>query len=426
MAMTMTIRDENELKKWQNEKKAVCKAKNFFTNVDVKENIAEVVMEIERVVGKDTNYSSKETTIVVKHKNVKMMDFKVNTRIPTVTQQVHDMWNQIIDCSAAFKENNLGITVYCKSATIYEENGKKYIKIIFGEHGGVENGGHTLAAILEGNIMDILSDEGEVKIFVREYTKDITSEDVATTCKALNSMRRQKLYGFGEISGYHENFKKAIGSPFVEKIEWKPDNFKGESEDLFFFDAIDIIGMAYVMAPNGNGGFTNKFDTANNKNNCYKAYISKKEKGEKHSCEKMLPLMPDVLKVAEHIMINFHKVPKNCVSKFEFVDSDKLSPLTNVPMEKTLPRLLLFPILAALSENIIYDRKTGAISTYMDFCELYDLSANAIWKALNDLQGKYGKAGKYVFSTSTVAAATWNLMRSEVRNVINSVSTKVA
>ena len=416
MSMTMTIRDEKELKKWQNEKKTLCNARKAFTNVEVKENIAEVVMEIERVIGEDTNYSSKETTIVVKHKNVKMMDYKVNTRFPTVTKPVREMWKQMIECPAAFKEKNLGITVYCKSATIYEENGKRYIKIIFGEHGGVENGGHTLAAILEGKLMEILSDEGEVKIFVREYTVDISSSEVASTCSALNSMQKQTIYGFGEIAGYHEDFKKALGT-YADKVEWKPNKEKKNKDDMFVFDVVDVVCMAEVMAPNAKGEFKNRYNTGHSKNDAYESFLISKEKGEVHNCEKMYPFMIEVVEVADHIMRTFHKVPKKYVNNFDFKDSNKLSPISGKPMEKVLSRLLLQPILGALSENIKFNPKTGEISTYMDFCELYDLSANKLWEALNGLQKSHGAVGKYVFCNS-VAESTWKLMRSEVRNVL--------
>ena len=354
---------------------------------------------------------------MVAHPDMQMMSYGVNLRYATVTPQAYEMWNQMIDDPSYFVERNLNITVYCDKAEFYEENGEQFVHIVFGKYGGVVNGGHTMATIIEAILMGIASPYARVRIFIREYNREVTSKEVATTCTALNSMKKQDDFGNGEVSGYHESFKHAL-EDYSETVEWKPNEKEYDPDDQIHCDAVDITCMAYVMAPNSNGSRTNKYVVGTNKNNFYKQYLNTKARGETHSCEKMLPIMRECYELVDYIYSNFHNVPKKYVSNFNFDDSDMLTPITKMPVKKKLPRLLLFPILAAMSENVKFNQKTGQISTYMDFVELYERSANDIWDKLNKLQKIHGDAGKYVFCNSKVSGATWDAMREVVKREI--------
>ena len=415
--MNLTIKDEKALKKWKEEKHALCKAKDVFTCVDVKGEITEVVLKVNQKIGECVLNSCNETTIMVRHTDVKKMPYKINSRFATVTKQVYSMWDQMIEDSPYFVERNLNVTVYCDKAEFYEENGELYVKLTFGEYGGVVNGGHTIAAILEGIEMGFASPDGLVRIFIREYNRKVTPEEVAKTCTALNSIEKQKDYGSGEVSGYHEDFKKSLGE-YAELIEWKPNEKAYEDGDAIRFDAVDTVDMAIVMAPNKDGKFSNKYGTGGHKNDPYMQFKRARDKGEVHNCEKMYPLMQDVVKLVDHIYSTFADIPKKYISNFTFTDSDMLSPISKVPVRKTLPRLVLFPILGAMSENIKFDTKTGAISTHMDFIELYDKARNKIWETLNNFQNGYGKAGWYTYCNSKMASATWEGMRKDVKYAI--------
>lgn len=415
--MKMSIRDEKALKKWKEEMHALCNAKKVLTCVNVKEDIAEVVLEVHQKIGECTLNSCNETTILVKHTNIKRMPYKINSRFATVTKQVRRMWKQIIDDAAYFVERNLNVTIYCDKAEFFEKDGKQYVRLTFGAFGGVVNGGHTIAAILESIVMGFASEDGLVRLFIREYNREITPEEVAETCTSLNSIEKQKDYGSGEVSGYHEKFKESLGD-CAELIEWKPNEKAYEDGDAIRFDAVDTVDMAIVMAPNADGTFSNKYGTGGHKNNPYMQFKNAKDKGLTHNCEKMYPLMEEVIKLVDHIYSTFADIPKKYISNFTFTDSDMLSPISQVPVKKTLPRLVLFPILGAMSENIKFNPKTGEISTYMDFVELYDKARNKIWETLNNFQSGYGKAGWYTYCNSKMARATWDGMRKDVKYTI--------
>ena len=415
--MSKNIREvANEQNEMKIKKAQVSKVKTFTVLHKTNDSL-DVSIKVSKMRGIVDLYNSEELEIFVKHCDVVPMSFSTNSRFPSVTESVHNMWNQIIDDPLSFLENNLGIYVHCSDFTVEEKDGATWVNI---KGASITNGGHTNTAILEAIKMGLLSEDkmGEVRMFIRKYKDFVDNKIKCATSIGLNSNEKQKGYGFSEQMGYHSAFKDALGS-LVDCAEFKPNMIDDEDETVYF-DPVDLVCMATIFTPLKSGLKNYRYTVGNSKSSVYNSYIGAIKRGETPDCHKLLPFMPEILGVTDHIMANMYKVANNksISGEFKFVENHSLTPVTHKDCQYKLNRLLLYPILSALSENIVYDKKTGEISCQMDFIKLYDIVYKDLWSDMNDFWKKQKKDGMYTFCNSSSAEALWKLLHSKVEMAI--------
>lgn len=417
-----TLRDSLlEKKQTENKLHNLYKLKEF-TAIEKTDEPIDVTFEISRNKGIERLNTCEELEIFVRHSTLKPMSFKTNSRFPIPTPAVRNMWKQIVEDVDSFIENNMGIFISCTSYNLFKKNGKEFVTI---KDASVMNGGHTLSAILEAIKEDIINfeNDGEVRLFIRKYDDDVESKKKSTTSVGLNTCEKQNSTGFAELSSLHTDLKSALGD-YASYIEFKPNTFE-KDKDTMSFDAIEMICEATIMTPlkrdkNGMPIGKYKFSAGGTKTAPYTRYIEQKEKDETPECEKVFPIMREIFSLTDHIMCTFGKYvsKKKYGSNLEIKEGHSLSPISHQDIGYKFSRLLLYPILSALSEDICYNEKTGEISLYIPLNDLYDMVAEGLWSKLNDFAKNTKDFGKYTFCNSRSATSLWNDLHSYVRLVV--------
>lgn len=414
--------------------KRMCDKKyKYFHNVQFKNNVKNVDWEVDQFSG--TLHLSKfnEYNFLILGNCFSEIPWRGNSRYSSYISRDSGvgMLKQIDKDPSNFENCNLGVIINATGLDVKTINNKMFVHLdVSGPYDGYVNGGTTAALLIELRKAGVDLSDVRVKVTVRVPVVNISEEERTDICVALNTASKQEFFGIGEMEGANEVLK-FYSKEYSDLIEWKPGEGYAEKRESKSMTPYHLVNIMTALTPlaalpkkkrGGNGGYIpNKkpypYNAANTLRDNYKIFVDNYRKGDLKFYNMMLPYLPKLCRLYDHIIATYGKIPNRYVNTFSKSNiSWKYSPLTREVLDRRCGNTFVMMALCALSENFEYNKETGEITEKVDFIKLYDKCRNSLWKVMNDANKWLKSSGELAKGRN--AEPVWNDLYAVVDNAI--------
>lgn len=331
------------------------------------------VLEVTEVTKKINEYN-----LYVNAMEYKELPLDANVREPDVkkSKPYKEMMDTLNRNPQNFYDNNLGISAIAKKVSI----NKNRVKIEFPHGMGVLNGGHTQKAILDSQVNDI--SEAIVKIIIRE--RDYNLERIAEIAYCQNSSSQVKPYSLAEKKGLFGKLKNSLNSEFEKHIIWFEGRVVPNDKGV---DPTDVIAMLNLFNIKKNASEYSETQTQPTQSSSSKGVIFKNWTQDSNSYELIYNLVNDIIRLKDHIVVNYSKSTK--ITKLKIISdmenkSNKILPFTNQKYDYGIPNNFLMPMLAAFRANVYYNEVKKEIGWFVKNEELFDIIKKDLCKRISN------------------------------------------
>ena len=304
-----------------------------------------------------------EYSFFINGQEYKKLPLDANVREPDTkkSKPYKDMIRTLEEHPEDFFENNLGISVIA-SEVIQIANNEYEMRF---EHGtGILNGGHTQQALLDAQKNFDVS-KATVKMTVRQ--KDYSKRRIAEIAAAQNSCTAVKEYSLAEKRGLFQDLKAKMEPSIEGHIIWWEGKEVSANKGL---EPVDLIAILNVFNIKLNSSKYSNSTSQPTQSATGKATVFKKWETETNvdSYKMIYPLVNDILKLYEYLQKHF--ADGTGMSALSIIKDTKgkgkeLIFSTDV-CEYTIPKQMLFPLLAAYRSDVYYDENNNKIGWFED------------------------------------------------------------
>lgn len=253
-----------------------------------------------------------------------------------------------------FHLKHKGMTLVAEKITRLESGPPEVFKTTFKDGHGILDGGHTYELITQHRDDPDLPEEQFIKIEVLTGLKD---EWIPAISQGLNTSVQVQAMSLDNLKGMFDPIKKYLESkPYFSKIAWQ----EGENGDV---DARDIVGLMTLFNiddyPNTQGAAQPVIGYSS------KAQALQRFEQNQRSYKKIIPILPDILKLHDTILFTalehwnegggrFRRLGFNEVRKRGMFDL----PFIGEQLDHRMMVGALYPILAAFRWYVVEDPAT--------------------------------------------------------------------
>lgn len=284
---------------------------------------------------------------------------------------------------------NNGITLIASS---FKYNDKRRgWEIVLKEGDGIINGGHTSYVINNLYERNKLVDFAKVPIRVFESSK-LNEEDIANMSACLNYTCAPKLSTLIDKKGLVDYIKANIDKDFFNKIEWRENT--GEGKENVDFITLDTLLMLLSLFDIKEYGYYNHKKEKNIVKSPKK--VIEKYEQEKLNFDYLMPIMEDILRLYDEILISLtrlSKLKKGKIKKLELIyensrsyfgenGSERKTVFTKETYNYEVALGYLYVILTSFRANITIDKNGEVKWIVPDVIAFYRSIEKDIWSAI--------------------------------------------
>ena len=294
-------------------------------------------------------------TFFVRCRDLYPMPLEANVRLPSDTAAAYVNMRETLSLEPAiFFFKNGGINVIASSVKVIKDS--KKFELVFDHNYGVLNGGHTQQAIVDQNDEYPVEESAFVRIEVLEW-KGQSNQQLASLAAAKNLSTNVKITSIANKNGYFDPLKKEMDHIYEKNIQW----FENEETEGDRFSATDLIAILNLFDLTNYSMSDHPLASANAPGNVMKSWIKSCSDGNPKLLQ-VFPLVNDILDLYEYILSTFNTgIPRGFTGRKQVKnvqEKNKSTPFTKQPLDFTLPKQVLMPVLASFRADLeLYDGK---------------------------------------------------------------------
>lgn len=351
-----------------------------------------VLKDVEKI-GELKTKKFTEYTFLVNGGNVVQAKASGNLRAPKVTAASKSMYSTIQLDGDTFLAKNGGIS-YNASKIEHDEENNSVTLYFDGAITGCINGNHTSCVLVTAQNDGLDLSEVYVKVFVKVY-HEIDKQELTEIALGMNKSEKQIEYAEGELLGYHDKFKTALGR-YSNVYDWIPNAKQRDALAIRKtpFDLISLLTLWDVKKHQKDSkGLAKSHPTGviMGKAAPYREWLRQVKAGKVPTYYVLLPILKELVAFEDELVSNFHRYGANfsnngtlsCKEIGEKYLLEKLNltlnkrglfTLVSGRVPKYVPEVqILSPIMSAYRANLEYNAETETVSWIVDPYELMRL-----------------------------------------------------
>lgn len=282
---------------------------------------------------------------------------EANVRLPSASTPYKNMCETLRYEPDNFFFKNGGINVIADDLAINES--KSTVTLMISKGYGILNGGHTQQAILDTREEIDINESAVVRVEV--IKRRMNNNEIAELAAAKNSASNVKSSSIANKKGYFELLKKELKPVYETKIVW----YENEITDGKPMEAKDLIAMINMFDinrfTNTNAATTQPIASANANGSVFTQWYNANENDDS-KFSYLYPIVNDILDLYEYILSTFNSnIGKGFTQRNTIIKKVKKGSaasktiFTGMPVEYTLPKQILMPILGSFRANLKMD-----------------------------------------------------------------------